>query len=178
MNKITSDHLITQLGFLPLVMEADFLADAHLDHLEGQVGKAKIVGFVAPRGWSTRVILDTKDHPTIPFYYIYTYADKFGEDVKSAISKIVKEEAEKAEAERLRLEAEKLRLAEEEAKLTPEQKQRRQQILTLKMELHVLCGRVGLKPFGSTDNWYGIEEAIKQRIINTEKKLKDLEKVS
>lgn len=168
MIKTTSDHLIKQYGFTPLVIEAEFRPNVSLDFYESKVGKANVVGFVAPHGWSTRVILDTKNNDQIPFSYIYTYADLFGKNVHDAIDRKIREENAKAEL-RQRL--------QEEAKLqiSPEQREIHHHILSLKAKLNLLHRRLGLRPFGTRDN-NGIDKVIQKLIDEHKAMLKTLEK--
>lgn len=160
LTKIKSEHLIQEYGFIPMEFEAQFRPNVHLDHYEEKVGKAKIVGFVGKR-----IILDVRDNPEIPFFYMYTYIDKFGESVY--------EEVHKTElAARLKAEEERVAREEAEAAIPPEEKERRRKRIVLEAELNLLRGRQNLRPFGSQYN--DMEEVIAKRIKDTEEKLRNL----
>lgn len=160
LTKIKSEHLIQERGFIALEMEAEFRPGAHLDFYEEKVGTAKIVGFVG-----NRVILDVRDNPNVPFFYMYTYLSCFGDNVHAAVRKTENEALAKAQAERDARDA-------AEALITPEEKERRRKRLVLQAELHLLKGRQNLKPFGTRYN--EMEEVIAKRIKDTEAQLQKL----
>lgn len=95
MTKITSDHLIKQLGFVPLSFEGEFAQNGYsLDYYEWKLfnhGKVKIAGYV-----DNKVILDTRELDFIPFAYIYTYYERMHEDVRKTILADVARRTEEA----------------------------------------------------------------------------------
>lgn len=104
MEKITNDHLIKEIGFVPLSFEGEFaIGNGYdLDYYETKLfnhGKVKIAGYIGKR-----VIIDTRDLDFIPFAYIYTYYERMNEDVRK---KIWAEDARRTEeARRIREERE------------------------------------------------------------------------
>ncbi len=92
MQKDQSDHLIKHHGFHPLKFKGKFLLNGHygLDFFEEQLarkGTMKIVGYINPKGLSTRVILDTRKIKDSPFAYVYTYAERMHKNVRQRIEK-------------------------------------------------------------------------------------------
>lgn len=107
MEKIHSDHLIKQIGFIALPMEGLFLDEDKLDHYETMLfkrGTQKIVGYIP--GDYCRVIIDTRELEFIPFDYMYSFADKMHLDVRNAIWANKRQRI--IEAQRLREEREEL----------------------------------------------------------------------
>jgi hypothetical protein len=104
MEKSHSDHLIKQIGFIPLVIDALFLGDDNmtLDYYETMLfkhGKVKTAGYVGSGGLF-KVIIDTRELDFIPFDYIYTYSDKMHMDVRKAVWADAKRRQEEADKQR------------------------------------------------------------------------------
>jgi hypothetical protein len=88
MEKIHSDHLIKERGFVACEFEGRLLKCGHLDFYESKLyGRSvKIMGYIVST-ISTRVILDTRKEKEIPFDYIYCYADQMRSNVSARIWK-------------------------------------------------------------------------------------------
>lgn len=114
MEKHHTDHLIKDYGFNPFQCEGEWRDDACLDHLELRVNPVKVIGFY-PRGYSQRVILDTRTQDAIPFDYIYTYIERLSEETVKKIN--IEEQrladiafAEREEREKLKIKGTRVRI--------------------------------------------------------------------